>query len=459
LVILSPHREEIRQEVSQGFQEWLRRQPGWEQVPVRIEWRDIGGGSAQMLRYLEALYRTSPDGVGIDLLFGGGTDPYLTLKDNGRLEPWRMPEDLRAKIPQQFSGVDLYDPEEYWHGVMLSSLVIFVNRETRDRLGLHDWLPRSWKDLGDPRLRGYLSAGDPRMSGSVRLLYDLILQVYGWEEGFRVLLRLGANSRGITRFSDSVTKDVVFGRAVAAGSLDSYALSAMAREAMRGGQTSLEAVFPRGETLLNPDSIGILKGAPNRRLAELFVEYNLREEGGQRLWMLQPNTLPGSPKRYAICRLSVMPALYDPQTYPPEIRSVTINPFDASQVGRLVNFSNRLADSRRYVMSDLFGCWIVDTHDELTAAWKAVLRSRMPGTAGADPLEVELFAPPCSEAEAQARNAILRPGRPAERARQLTAWIEEARARYRRVRQQAELRSADRSARHEDLSHDGHPVR
>lgn len=444
LVILSPHREEIRQEVAAGFQDWLRRKPGYENVSVRIEWREIGGGTSQMLRYLDTLYRTTPEGVGIDLLFGGGTDPYLTLKENNRLEAWPMPAELKAKIPQQISGVDLYDPDEYWHGVMLSSLVIFVNRETQNRLGLSDWQPKHWRDLGDPRLQGYVTAGDPRMSGSVRLLYDLILQTYGWDEGFRQLLRLGANARGFARFSDTVTKDVVFGRAVAGGSLDSYAFSAMTREQRQPGwEPVLEAVFPTGETLLNPDSIGILKGAPNRKLAELFVEYNLSEEGGQRLWMLRPNTLPGSPKRYSICRLAVMPALYDAEAYPISLRSVPINPFDESQVGRLVRFNNQLADSRRYVMSDLFGCWIVDAHEELSAAWKAVLRSR-PAELPNDPLEERLFAPPCTEAEAKAANVFLRPGRPADRARKLTEWSEQARARYRSIRQEAEARSRSR---------------
>jgi ABC-type Fe3+ transport system substrate-binding protein len=439
LVIISPHREEIRQEVAEGFRTWIRQKPGWEDADVRLEWRDIGGGSSQMLRYLDTQYRASPDGVGIDLLFGGGTDPYLMLKEDKRLERYRMPAELRARIPQQLSGVDIYDPDEYWHGVMLSSLVIFHNRKAQELLDLSDWTPRRWLDLGDARLLGHVTAGDPRMSGSVRMLYELILQAYGWDEGFRQLLRLGANARGFARFSDSVTKDVVFGRAVAGGSLDSYAFSAITREQQEGPEDrTLAAVFPKGETLLNPDSIGILKGAPHRRLAELFVEFNLSEDGGQRLWMLRPKTLPGSPRHYSICRLSVMPALYDDQAYPLAIRSVPINPFDETQIGKLVDFDNKLADGRRLVMSDLFGCWIVDPHEELSAAWRAVLRSRPEGMTN-DPLEARLFAAPCSQGELQSLNVELRKG-PRQRAELLTRWLEEARARYRTIRQEAEAR-------------------
>jgi hypothetical protein len=236
-----------------------------------------------------------------------------------------------------------------------------------------------------------------------------------------------------------VTKDVVFGRAVAGGSLDSYAFSAITREQQQPGYPlALHAVFPKGETLLNPDSIGILKGAPHRELAQLFVEYNLSEDGGQRLWMLQPNTLPGSPRRYSICRLSIMPALYVEANYPPSIRSVPVNPFDESQVGKLVDFSNKLADGRRFVMSDLFGCWIIDTHDELNAAWRAVLSSRPAGRSD-DPLEERLFAPPCSQNEVQALTAELRKG-PVQRAELLSRWLNEARSRYRTIRQEAEAR-------------------
>jgi spermidine/putrescine-binding protein len=308
-------------------------------------------------------------------------------------------------------------------------------------LGLPDWQAKSWKDLGDPRLFGTVTAGDPRTSGSVRMLYELILQTYGWEEGFRQLLRLGANTRTFARFSDGVTKDVVFGRAAVGGSLDSYAFSAMTREQRDladglAGEAILDFIFPPGEVMLNPDSIGILKGAPHRKLAEAFVEYNLSEDGGQRLWMLQPNTLPGSPQRYAICRLGVMPDLYDTQTFPLTVRSVTINPFDEVQVGKLVEYDNQLADSRRFLMQDLFGAWIIDSHDELSAAWRAVLRTR---TQTPDPLEETLFAPPCSHQEIPALVAQMRKG-PRRRAELQTHWLAEARQRYRQVRVAAEER-------------------
>jgi ABC-type Fe3+ transport system substrate-binding protein len=446
IIIISPHREEIRDEVEIGFRDWLRRQPGHEQREAQIEWRDIGGGTSQIIRYLDAQYKASPAGVGIDVLYGGGTDIYLDLKARGQLEPFQVPDDVRARIRQNLHGVDLRDPEGYWHGVMLTTLGVLCNRDVLDRLGHADWYPpRRWRDLADERLLGWISAGDPRMSGSVHLLYEWLLQVYGWDEGFRLLMRLGANARGFNRYSDGVSRDVLFGKSAAAGCLDTQGFTAVTREQRFVGdnRNPLAFVLVPNETILNPDSIGILKGAPHRELAERFVEWNLREEGGQQLWMLRPMTssaersqYPAGPRRYNVSRLSVMEALYDPLKYPPAIRSVPIDPFDPTQVGRLDRqFDNRLSESRRRALNDLFGVWIIDTHSELSAAWRSLQGVNRARRAK---LEQELFEPPVSEEEILSLRAEL--ADPRRRAEIVTRWQEEARRRYREVTTAAAFR-------------------
>ncbi len=473
LVVISPHREEIRQEVAAGFARWLQEKPAWRGQRVRVEWRDIGGGTSQIVRYLRTRYQETPDGVGIDILFGGGTDIYLDFKREGLLEGYSLPAGLRLKIRQNLRGVDLYDGEGFWdgavldavlgfgapagvarlaglrvtthraawHGVMISSLGILYDRKHLDLIGLHGWSPERWQDLADERLVGRVTAADPRMTGVARMLCELILQSYGWDEGFRQLMKSGANARGFARFSDTVIKDVVFGRAAAGGSLDSYGFSAVSREqhdveAGLSDGVRLAFVLPRNETVLNPDSIAILKGAPNRDLARKFVEYNLSEEGGQRLWMLNPGT-PGGPERYRICRLSVMDALYDAERYPIAIRSTQINPFDDRALGNPAPYNNRKANERRNALNDLIGAWIIDPHDELAAAWRAVLSH--PRGPRRQVLQAVLFEPPCTEAELGAIVERLRKG-PRERVELLSRWQGEARRRYREVRRAAEVK-------------------
>jgi len=447
LVIISPHRDEIRREVERGFRDWLSRKPGWQGTRVNLIWRDVGGGTSQILRYLNAQYDVDPRTCGIDVLFGGGTDPFLELKAKQRLERFDLSPELAAKFAPSLHGVELRDAEGYWFGCMLTTLGILYNREVLDRLGIGDWAPRQWSDLGDERLYGHVSAGDPRMSGSVLLLYEWILQSYGWDEGFRLLMRLGANARLFARFSDSVSRDVVMGKAAASGTLDFYALTAMAREErdVRRGwseRNPLGFELPRGQVIVNPDSIAILKGPPNRRLAEAFLEYCLSEDGGQQLWMLEPTAdpllrarFPGSPRRDRLCRLSVLEALYDPERYPREFRSVHIDPFAEMRAAagqQLRRYDTRLGESRRRAVGDLFGTWIIDPHAELHAAWGAVLQA--PPNKRAE-LERALFAPPCREEEVPGFDRKVR--NPRARAELTSQWLDAARARFRHIQREA----------------------
>src|SRR5947209_827417 len=73
LVLISPHRDEIREECALAFQDWLRERGD---DPVEIVWQDIGGGTSQISRYVNARFETNPDGIGIDIVFGGGTDIF-----------------------------------------------------------------------------------------------------------------------------------------------------------------------------------------------------------------------------------------------------------------------------------------------------------------------------------------------------------------------------------------------
>ena len=75
--------------------------------------------------------------------------------------------------------------------------------------------------------------------------------------------------------------------------------------------------LPAGETVINPDAVAVLVRGPRPRLARAFVEFTL-SDAGQRLFCLQPGQ-PGGPKRYPLCRLSVLPSLYE-EFHPPRVR-------------------------------------------------------------------------------------------------------------------------------------------
>ena len=53
LVIVTPHNEAIRREFARGFRAWYRARTGRE---VFLEWRVLGGGGGDIVRYLQGGY-------------------------------------------------------------------------------------------------------------------------------------------------------------------------------------------------------------------------------------------------------------------------------------------------------------------------------------------------------------------------------------------------------------------
>jgi ABC-type Fe3+ transport system substrate-binding protein len=394
-----------------------------QQIPlVRLVWVDMGGTS-QIARYITSSFESKPDGIGIDVLFGGGTDIFLRFADQGLLQRIDVAEALRRRIPPALNGVPIYDPQGRWYGPMLSSFGILSNREVLRRIGQPE--PRSWADLGRPGLQGWVAAGDPRLTGSVHMVYEIVLQSQGWDKGFPLLLRLGANTHSFIRDSGTLCRTVSNAEVAAAGNLDANALTAVGRDPER-----IAFYLPPGETIINPDAMAILRGAPRPEAARAFVEFAL-SDAGQLLFLLQPGR-PGGPRRFPLCRLSVVPELYE--RYPASERSVgEANPF---KVANTISYDSKLGISRWDALNDLIGAVIVDAHPELSEAWRAVLQSGPP-----DPerqrLEGELFAPPCSESELREHARRVAAEGPRVRTLTLNRWGEEARQRYRAVRDTA----------------------
>ena len=79
LVIISPHPEGIETEFGTNFEKWYQEQTG---RAVKTDWRDVGGTSSNY-RFIESEFKRVPDGIGIDIFFGGGTDNYLRLSNMG----------------------------------------------------------------------------------------------------------------------------------------------------------------------------------------------------------------------------------------------------------------------------------------------------------------------------------------------------------------------------------------
>ena len=360
LVIVSPNQKTIQDEWIPAFKAWYQTNAG---KAVEIEWLDQGGTSDD-LKFITSNFAKSPEGIKVDLFWGGGTTPYFMLKQKGLLQKYEVPAEQRKTIPASIGGILLYDPEYYWYGSAVSSFGIAYNKPVLKMLKLPE--PATWEDLARPEYQGWVGCADPRHSGSMNMIYSIMFQAYGWEKGWRVATLMGANAKSFTRQSTEILKNVCTGETAVGLSIDFYAWSKI----LEVGADNIGFVLPEGLTAANADAIAILKGAPNLDVAKKFIEFNLSEEG-QCVWLLNKGE-PGGPKINSLSRLSVRPELYE--KYAGKL-AVSGNPF---KMKNFISYDNDKGDKLREISNDLMGALFVDTREELQQAWKKLIAAGCP---------------------------------------------------------------------------------
>ncbi len=406
LVIISPHNEQIQREFGRGFARWHLRRYG---EPVEVDWRNVGGTS-DMRRIVLSQFRMrgrqgiEDQGIGIDLIFGGGDyefdhkfkpgvevpvigpDGKPVLNNDGKprmrrfsaLAPVELdPDQVAAAYPTpRIADKKLYDPEGHWYGAVLSSFGIVYNRDVLALRGLDE--PRTWSDLAGHDYFEWVALADPAHSGSVRVTYDAILQRYGWERGVKTLRRVFANARYFAPGSSKVPVDVSAGQAAAGMCIDFYgrfqAQSVGDGRIVDGARAGY--VAPADATVVTADPIGMVRGAPSPQLARRFIEFTISRHG-QALWNFRvgaevaapDGTVLHGPERFELRRSPIRREMY---AHFLEHMVDPVNPFDIAKP------LPEGTPSYFVVVPDLLHAMCMDIHAELKAAWAAIGRTQDP---------------------------------------------------------------------------------
>ena len=375
LYILSPHPDDIKFELSQGFKEWMWKN---HHQKVKVEWMNTGGGS-QQVKFVLSEFTRNPDGIGIDMFAGGGIAPYIKFDSKGLLYRYRAPAALLKSIPAKFAGMKMYDADAGWYGMSLSTFGIITNIAVAKEMDLP--IPRTWSDLADTRLYDWISSADPANSSSAHMMFEIMTQSQPWEDSYKMITRIGGNTKRFIDHSSMVPHEVGVGEVLSGTSIDFYASAQIAES----GKNNVIFVLPKGKTVVNADPMAILKGAPNRDLAELFIQYSLSEDAQARLML--PVGAPGGPEKFNVSHVPMIPELLDKYA---DISSLTFNPYNEKQT---LTFDFDKSSARWDVMNDLWRAMIVDNHELLKKAWGAVRRT------GNAELEARLFEPLVTEKE------------------------------------------------------------
>lgn len=351
VVVISPHRQSIQQEIVPAFKSYYSKKFNKK---VEVEWLDQGGAS-EALRYVLSRFEKNPKTSGIDVLWGGGEQPAFELKKMNLLQTHRIPEALKVEVPPRVGPVPLYDAEETWHAVNFSSFGIFYNKKLLKLLKINE--PKLWEDLADPRYFDLLSNADPRRSSSHLTIYTVIFQCLGWEKGWDLMTKIAINTQKFSHSSSAPVKAIVSGEAVAALSIDYFAMAKVGDL----GSENLGFEIPLSQTIVNTDPIALLKGAPNALVAGRFVDFLISSET-QKLFVL-PKGAKNGPKLSTLGRLSVNKKTYEETK---GLRVMPLNPFDLQKSSFVLDKDH--ATKMQFVFSDLIGAVLIDAHSDLKSA-------------------------------------------------------------------------------------------
>lgn len=402
LIIITPHLAQLREEFALGFSAWHEEKYG---EPVRVRYV-TPGGTSEIIKQLVAQYSaawkagdidhetlaTEPGTIPIDLMFGGGSYDHGRLmtacevRKDGEVVTLSMSEpagfdDANVKEwfgPNLIGAQPLYDDDQHWLATALSSFGIVYNRDVYEKLGLEP--PRSFHDLTDPRLMGWIAMADPRQSGSITTTLDYILSHEDWDEGWKLLRELSANARYFSGSSSKPPIDVSTGEAAAGLAIDFYgrgqAQSVLAPDA-NPSEGRVGYVDPEGSVYIDPDPISVLRGGPEPELARRFIEYVLTERG-QSVWNFRPiESLPPEervvndegdvmgPMTYALRRLPARRVMYEKHF---DHFTDRVNPY-------LIAGTDQPRGWRSSI-GPVMGAFGIDTSYELKSAWRALNDAR-----------------------------------------------------------------------------------
>jgi iron(III) transport system substrate-binding protein len=186
----------------------------------------------------------------------------LLLKSEGLLQPCQPAQAVH--YPQQYR-----DPEGYWYGFAARARVIIVNTE----LVKPDEVPKSIRDLADPRWRGRAGIAKP-LFGTTASHVACLFALLGETEARELLETLRRNEIRIVGGNKTCAEMVGNGQ-LALGLTDTDD-AIIELEAGKPVQIVFPDADPQGMgTPVLPNTLAVVKGAPHAEAAERLIDYLL----------------------------------------------------------------------------------------------------------------------------------------------------------------------------------------
>jgi iron(III) transport system substrate-binding protein len=185
-----------------------------------------------------------------DVFWSGDVAVLENAKEN--FQTYRSPE--AKALPAGY-----VEKDARWTASNAHVMIIMVNKS----LVKANDMPKSWKDLFDPKWKGKIVMANPEKSGSAYAQAYGFYKLFGWD-GINKLI---ANAK-ILDSSSLIYKGVAAGE-YPLGITMEYA----AHRYIVGGDKNVGIVYPADGAFISPEATGIVKNCPHPEEAKKFVDY------------------------------------------------------------------------------------------------------------------------------------------------------------------------------------------
>jgi len=221
-------------------------------IGTRIEWLRLS--SNEMWSRLEA---EAPN-FQADMIWG-----FMNMHAMiGAMKDWFVAYDSPAwkDIPEKFK-----DPDALWYGFNYWFAATVVNTDLLKKKNLVR--PESWKDLMNPVYKGEIVMPNPGTSGTAFLSVSAIMQIFGEEEGWKILEGIQKNVAQFTKSGSAPAKLVASGEYAVGISWDHAVFSHVDKG------FHVEGIIPTEGTAYDLDSAAILNGCKNLEAAKKLIDW------------------------------------------------------------------------------------------------------------------------------------------------------------------------------------------
>jgi len=258
---VGPVYTELAESLERGFKAYYKKTYGKE---VEITFVKPGGWPVCLDKV--RLWNGKPDA---DIFLGAGAPAHEIAKKEGLIVPYR-PKDWDM-VPATWGGMKVKDADDYWTCFAPWIVTNLYNQKVLKKLRLPP--PKTWNDLLNPIYRGNIVHTLPYASGTMHETIEILIQAFGEKEAWRYLRLLAAQ---LARFST--------------GSTDTTQLTARGEAPIGIAQPQMNAMAARKDgypvrdllpekTILVPEAVALLKGAPNEKTGKIFLDWLFSMEG------------------------------------------------------------------------------------------------------------------------------------------------------------------------------------